>query len=321
MDTILAYIDLLGFTKMIEKDHQKAEQLLLRFYDVAFCSINDDNRLRGNISSDCLLIYSTHYPALINCLTAIYRECFLINDSLTDPDFYLLPRGAISVGAMTIGERDTSVSITKDFMIGKALIHSSKLEPLIKGSRLLIAVHTDDEAQMEGLLNNKEICSVLYQNCTFKFWPGYNYVDALWFLDLKKQPDEQKAEVLQLLQIAINLAKKNSKNPKISEHYNNTLRVGMLSYARFVNDGNDPVLKTIIKEFRAGNYWLIWLTIIEIAIGLRSKQNGTDWSLILGFYKRVSLEKSWVHVIEEINKPEKAYLKKAIGLFIKKELV
>ncbi|MBF4494510.1 hypothetical protein IR010_18345 [Flavobacterium sp. MR2016-29] len=316
MDTMLAYIDLLGFTKMIEKDHQKAEELLLRFYDVAFCSINNDDRLRGNISSDCLLIYSTHYPALINCLTAIYRECFLINDSLTNPDFYLLPRGAISVGTMTIGERDTSVSITKDFMIGKALIHSSKLEPLIKGSRLLIAIATADEAQVENLLNSNEICSVLYQNCTFKFWPDYSYVDALWFLDLKKQPEEQKAEVLQLLQIAVNLAKNNGKNLKILEHYNNTLRVGLLSYARFVNDGNDPVLKTIIKEFRAGNYWLIWLTVIEIAIGLRIERNDADWSLILAFYKMVSLEKSWVNVIEEINKPEKAYLKKAIRLFI-----
>ena len=39
METILAYIDLLGFTKMIEKEHQKAEELLLRFYDIAFESM------------------------------------------------------------------------------------------------------------------------------------------------------------------------------------------------------------------------------------------------------------------------------------------
>ncbi|WKL48742.1 hypothetical protein Q1W71_02930 [Flavobacterium pectinovorum] len=317
METILAYIDLLGFTKMIEKDHQKAEELLLRFYDIAFESINDDKRLKGNISSDCLLVYSTKYSVLINCLASIYRQCFLQNETLPDPNFYLLPRGAVSVGAMTIGERDTSVSITKDFMIGKALVHSSKLEPQIKGSRLLIAVNSNDENQVSELLQNKEINSVLYQNCTFKFWPGYSYVDALWFLDLNKTPEEQKKEVLQLLQIALKLTKNNSKNAKIAEHYINTLRIGLLSYSRFIENGNDPVLKTIITEFKNGQYWFLWLTVIEISLNRKTENPDADWSYILAFYKKASLEKSWVHVIEEINKPEKAYLKKAFKLFLK----
>lgn len=316
MDKILAYIDLLGFTKMIEKDHQKSEELLSRFYDIAFGIISDDTRLKGNISSDCLLVYSTHYSVLINCLASIYRECFLLNETLHDKDFYLLPRGAVSVGAMTIGERDTSVSITKDFMIGKALVHSSKLEPLIKGSRLLIAVNTADEMQVSELLQNKEINTVLYQNCTFKFWSGYSYVDALWFLDLNKKHEEQKNEVLQLLQIAIKLTKDNSKNSKIAVHYINTLRVGLLSYSRFIDDGNDAVLKTIIKEFKNGQYWLLWLTVIEISINRKAENNNANWSNIIAFYKNVSLEKNWIYVIEEINKPEKAYLKKAMKLFL-----
>lgn len=316
MEKILAYIDLLGFTKMIEKDHQKAEELLLQFYDIAFRIINDDKRLKGNISSDCLLVYSENYSVLINCLAQIYRECFLLNDSFANTDFYLLPRGAVSVGTMTIGERDTSVTITKDFMIGKALVHSSKLEPQIKGSRLLIAVNAKDKEQTTALLENKEIRSTLYQNCTFKFWPGYHYVDALWFLDLYKTPEQQKKEVLQLLNIAIKLTKNNSKNIKIAAHYINTLRIGLLSYSKFVESGNDMVLQMIIKDFKNEKYWFLWLTVIEIAINRQTDNKNADWSFILDFYKKVSLEKSWMYVIEEINKPEKRYLKKALKSFL-----
>ncbi|MCP2028728.1 hypothetical protein L1276_003899 [Flavobacterium sp. HSC-32F16] len=316
MEKILAYIDLLGFTKMIEKDHQKAEELLLQFYDIAFRIIKDDKRLKGNISSDCLLVYSEDYSALINCLTEIYRECFLLNDSFTDTDFYLLPRGAVSVGAMTIGERDTSVTITKDFMIGKALVHSSKLEPRIKGSRLLIAVNAEDKIQKAALLENNAIKSTLYQNCTFKFWPGYHYVDALWFLDLNKTPEEQKKQVLQLLNIAIKLTNDNSKNSKIAEHYINTLRIGLLSYSKFVENGNDSVLQTIIKDFKNGKYWFLWLTVIEIAINRQTENKKAEWSFVLNFCKKISLDKSWIFVIEEINKPEKLYLKKALKSFL-----
>lgn len=316
MEKILAYIDLLGFTKMIEKDYQKAEELLLQFYDIAFRIIKDDERLKGNISSDCLLVYSEDYSALINALAEIYRECFLFNDTFTNADFYLLPRGAVSVGAMTIGERDTSLAITKDFMIGKALVHSSKLEPQIKGSRLLIAVNAEDKEQKTALLENKEIRSALYQNCTFKFWPGYHYVDALWFLDLDKSLEDQKKEVLQLLNIAIKLTKNNSRNAKIAEHYINTLRIGLLSYAKFAQSGNDRVLQTIMKDFRNEKYWFLWLTVFEIAMNRKAEDINTDWSLVLDFYKKVSLEKSWMYVIDEINKPEKLYLKKALKSFL-----
>ncbi|KUJ60025.1 hypothetical protein AR687_19905 [Flavobacteriaceae bacterium CRH] len=318
MEMILAYVDLLGFTKMIEKNQKKSEEILLQFYDIAFASINNDERLKGNISSDCLLVYSESYPALINCLTEIYRSCFLWNDSFTDPDFYLLPRGAVSIGEMTIGERDTSMTITKDFMIGKALVHSSKLEPLIKGSRLVVAVHNTDEQQEKALLHNKEICSLLYQNCTFKFWKDYSYVDALWFLDLNKSFPEQKKQVVQLLDIAIRLAVKNVKNKKVLDHYINTLRIGLLSYAPFVDNEEDIIIKTIIKDFRSGHYWLIWLTVIEILLNNQNKKSYSAWKSLQSFYKKVSLEKSWIYILEEINKPEKAYLKKDIQKFVHK---
>lgn len=318
MEMILAYVDLLGFTKMIEKNQKKSEEILLQFYDIAFRIINDDERLKGNISSDCLLVYSENYPVVINSLTEIYRACFLWNDSFTDPDFYLLPRGAISIGNMTIGQRDTSMTITKDFMIGKALVHSSKLEPLIKGCRLVVAVNNTDDAQVKALLHNKEICSLLYKNCTFQFWKGYSYVDALWFLDLSKQSAEQKQQVVQLLEIAIKLTQNNKRNPKVAAHYINTLRIGLLSYAPFIDPEEDPVIKTVMEEFRAGDYWLIWLTVIEIVLHQQPKKSYSGDKDLHSFYKKISLEKSWIHVLEEINKPEKAYLKKDIQKFINK---
>lgn len=318
MKMILAYVDLLGFTKMIEKDQKKAEEILLQFYDIAFRIINNNNNLKGNISSDCLLVYSENYPALINSLTAIYRDCFLWNATLTDSSFYLLPRGAVSVGNMTIGDRDTSLAITKDFMIGKALVHSSKLEPLIKGCRLMVAVNTEEPQEINSLLQNTEICSLLYQNCTFKFWKGFKYVDALWFLDLSKKPQDQKKEVLALLQIAITLTKNNSKDPKVAEHYINTVRIGLFSFAPFIENDEDELLKSVITDFKSGQYWLIWLTIIEIALYIHGDKKHSDSSFIYSFYKKICLEKNWIYVLEEINKPEKMYLKKALQKFINK---
>jgi len=311
MNKILAFVDLLGFTRMIEKDYEKSKQLLTYFYQLVFSVLEGQEGIKGNMSSDCLLIYSDEYPDLINSLSKIYRICFKYNGQISvNPDFYLLPRGAISIGYMEIGDRDTSLHLTKDFMIGPALVHSSKLEQLIKGSRLLIAVNNEDVAQVAGLRKNKNIASPLYDNCTFKFWENYSYVDTLWFLDLSKSESDQEAEVLELIDIAVELLLVNQDNKNVIEHYINTLRIGLLSYSKFLLPEKDPIIKRMLDEFHDDRYWLIWLTIIEVLPEITiSLEN-----YLLKFFKSACLRPGWMQVIEEINKPEKEYLKKRCAI-------
>jgi hypothetical protein len=314
MNKILAFIDLLGFTKMIEKDHVKAKALLNDFYKIVYDALENNEAIKGNISSDCVMIYSDHYSELLNCVTHIYRLCFKFNKNNNDPDFYLLPRGGVSIGYMDIGDRDTSLHLTKDFMIGPALVHSSKLEQQIKGSRLLVAVNIADDDQLNELKLNPKLTSPLYENCTFKFWDNYSYFDALWFLDLSKNEADQKAQVLELLDIAFFLLNVNANKPKIVDHYINTLRIGILSYSKFIQPINDPVIEYVLAKFYDDSYWLLWLTIIEIT--MKSEHEISLDESICIFYKNAVLSNGWTHIIEEINKTGKEYLKKNCNDFL-----
>lgn len=317
MNKILAFIDLLGFSKMVETDYDKAKEILNDFYNISDRIIKRDKKVQGSLFSDSLLAYSDDYPALINCITEIYRECLKKNATYNKgTDFFLLPRGAVSVGNLNTEERQTSLNLTKDFIISPALVHSAKLETTIKGSRLLIAVKTDDEQQVSDINWNPQIKSILYDNSSFEFWKGYTYKDALWFLDLSKSDKDQKVEVIKLIDIAIKLVKDNAKKEKVIDQHINLLRIGLLSYTKFLGKENDEVLKKIIKEFKADQYWLLWLTVIEIIMNSQQQWKYAALSSIVDFYKKSSLKPSWIKVLEEINKPEQQYLRKSFELFL-----
>lgn len=314
---ILALIDLLGFSKMVETDHRIAREVLNDFYNISWRIIKREQTVNGSLFSDSLLVYSTNYAALINCITEIYRECLRKNsDYELENDFFLLPRGAISVGYLNIEERHTSPNLTKDFIVSPALVHSAKLEQSIKGSRLLIAVNTADQRQTRDLQWNPQIKSILYENSSFEFWKDYVYADALWFLDLKKSKDQQKEEVVQLIEIAINLVKKNALKKSIIDQHINTLRIGLLSYIGFLGKEEDEVLIRITSEFKSNQYWLLWLTVIEMIMNSMYEWKYATKSYVVDFYKKASLEKGWVKVIEEINNPKQAYLKGSFKRFL-----
>ncbi|MCF8448151.1 MAG: hypothetical protein K9H61_14260 [Bacteroidia bacterium] len=317
MNKILAFIDLLGFSKMVETDYNKAREILNDFYNISFRIIKRDKKVQGSLFSDSLLAYSDDYPALINCITEIYRECLKKNATYNKgTDFFLLPRGAVSVGYLNIEERHTSPNLTKDFIISPALVHSAKLETTIKGSRLLIAVKSDDEQQVREINWNAKIKSILYDNSSFEFWKGYTYKDALWFLDLSKSDKDQKVEVIKLIDIAIKLVKDNAKKEKVIDQHINTLRIGLLSYTKFLGKENDEVLKKIIREFKADQYWLLWLTVIEIIMNSQEQWKYAALSSIVDFYKKSSLKPGWIKVLEEINKPGQQYLRNSFELFL-----
>lgn len=315
LDKILAFVDLLGFSSMVAGNYEEAQKVLDDFYSISYEVIKNkrNKKVKYNLFSDSLLAYSEDYPAMINCITEIYRKCLKRNNDYKKGNtIFLLPRGAISVGYFNIEKKRSS----PNFIVSPALVHSVKLEGLIKGSRLLIAVKSDDHQQVMDINWNNQIKSFLYDNSSFEFWEGYKYKDALWFLDLNKDWEEQKKEVIELIEIAIKLIKDNSDNGRVIDQHINTLRVGLLSYTKFLGQDDDVVLNEIMKEFAADQYWLIWLTIIEIIMNSKTELKYAGNSAVVDFYKKSSLKLGWIHVLEDINKPGQEYLKQSFKKFL-----
>ena len=312
----LAFIDLLGFGQMVGDNFSHSKKILNDFYNITFRIIKGKCEVRGNLFSDSLLAYSSEPAILVNVITEIYRECLKQNDTY---DFnlskhFLLPRGGISYGMVDIQARTEAPNLSKNFIVSPALVHSAKMESQIKGSRLLIA---DPENNNEQVFNwNNGVKSILYENSTFTFWSNYKYFDALWFLDLNKDHEGQKSEVIELIDISIKLAKSNSDNKSTIEQHLQTLRIGLLSYGKFLTPNSNPTLERIIAEFEDDKYWLIWLTLFEVIMQSPDSWAFPSKSEVIEFYKKVSLKSSWANVIKEINKPKNLYLKSLLHTFI-----
>jgi len=312
----LAFIDLLGFSKMVGSNATRSKKILNDFYNITYRIIKEENGVKGNLFSDSFLAYSSEPHILVNVITEIYRECLKKNNTY-DFDLsrhFLLPRGGISYGMVDIQDREEAPNLSKNFIISAALIHSAKIESQIKGARLLIA---DLENNNEQVFNwNDNIKSILYENSTFTFWSNFIYFDALWFLDLNKGHEEQENEVRELINISIKLAKSNSSNKSAIEQHLQTLRIGLLSYSKFLSPNSNPILERIISEFENDKYWLIWLTLFEVMMQSPDSWAFPSKSVVIEFYKNISLKSSWANVIKEINKPKNAYLKRLLNTFI-----
>ena len=312
----LAFIDLLGFSQMVGSNSTRSKEILNDFYNITYRIIKGKAEVKGNLFSDSLLAYSSEPAVLVNVIAEIYRECLRKNDSYTFnlSNHFLLPRGGISYGMVDIQNRTEAPNLSKNFIVSPALVHSAKIESQIKGARLLIA---DLENNNEQVFNwNNNIKSILYENSTFTFWSNFKYFDALWFLDLNKAHEEQKNEVGELINISIKLAKSNSSNKSAIEQHLQTLRIGLLSYGKFLIPNSNPILERIISEFEDDKYWLIWLTLFEVIMQSPDSWAFPSKSEVIEFYKKVSLKLSWANVIKEINKPKNVYQKRLLDTFI-----
>lgn len=315
MEKILAFVDLLGFSQMVNTDEGKARIILNDFYNIAFTEIKRSPSVNGHLFSDSLLAYSNSREDLINCLAAIYQQCLLQNDSYKElSKFFLLPRGAMSVGIVNVEDRQTAPNLTKDFIVSQALVHSAKLESQIKGSRLLVAVKNEEQQQMQ-LDWNKKIRYGLYQDDALTFLENYKYKDVLWFSSFDNGRN-QRDKLINLIDIAIKLVKDNSRNEKVLLQHIWTLRIGLLSYAKYLGQENDPVLNRIIREFKSDQYWLLWMTLIEMIVNSTTEWKYAASKKIVDFYKKTSLKKGWSNLIEELNKPGEQYALKCFEKFI-----
>ncbi|MEY8847631.1 hypothetical protein AB9K26_02385 [Psychroserpens sp. XS_ASV72] len=318
-ERILAFIDLLGFSRMVSIDQNKARQILNDFYNISWRLIRSNEDVKGTLMSDSLLLYSSNRTSILNCLSDIYRECFKKNKEYESlgKDFFLLLRGAVSEGFVRLEDRTTSPNLDKNFIVSPALVHSAKLESLVKGSRLLVAVKEDSQEQNREYNWNNNLKSLLYPASSIKYMKGYKYTDVLWFRDESKVLELQRAEVEEMLVIAFELVKDNATNPKVIEQHIQTLRIGLLSYIKFLDREDDPILKELLENYTASQYWLLWITMIEMITGGFESWRFEGSKEIVSFYTKASLEKGWIEVINEINKEEQKYLKGTFKAFMK----
>jgi len=312
----LAFLDLLGFSQMVSKSQTQSRQILSDFYNITFGIIKNDPSIKGNLFSDSLLAHSSNPANLVNAITQIYRKCLSKNEEYNQDEmstFFLLPRGGISFGHIDIQERTESPNLSKNFIISPALVHSAKIESKIKGSRLLIADESLDNNQVFNW--NNDIKSIMYENKTFEFLAGSRYYDSLWFLDLSKNRLEQKTEVESLIRISIALISANQRNKKALEQHLQTLRIGLLSYSKFLSPNENPLIEEITEQFQDDKYWTIWITLIEMIMNSPDNWAFEADQLIVPFYKSLSLKKGWSNVLNEIHKPNNEQLRSLFNQF------
>ncbi len=299
----LAFVDLLGFSNMVDFNADTARIILNDFYNICYDVIQENDAVKGHLFSDSLIVYSTDKKSLVDCVALIYRKCLQKNNEYGNlRNFFILPRGAISSGIINIENRTERPNLRKNFIISPALVHSAKLEALIKGSRLLIAESN----------NNDETSNILeyarYEDPVLEYMQNYSYKDILWYA---KDSSENITEIETLIDISIKLIEQNNASNKILIHHLWTLRIGLLSYSKYLNtdDTVDNTLINIIERFDDDKYWLLWLTIFEIVSDDNLVVHFANDETIKSFYKSCSLKKNWSKVIEELNRPQQSAAK------------
>jgi hypothetical protein len=319
LEKALAFIDLLGFSQMVSEDYMRATEVLDDFYNIAYEVLKCEPTIEGTLFSDCLIAYSVDKSLLLNKISEIYRQCLRKNETYDKTKlhkFFLLPRGGISAGVVNIEERMEAPNLRKGFIVSPALVHSAKLEQTIKGSRLLVAVNQKNSEDVDFNWNDN-IEAILYEDNGYQFLDKYTYKDTLWFANLSKQPDDQKREINELLEIAIDLAKTNALNEKALPQHIGTLRIGILSFSRFFEaTASCNLLTRLINEFSEDKYWLVWVTVFEMIM-----QSPDNWAVpsrqdLIAFYRKICLSNGWGNVLDYLNNPSGVYAKQLILQFI-----
>ncbi|HUT04257.1 MAG TPA: hypothetical protein VM163_10240 [bacterium] len=318
----VAYVDLLGFSNMVGESLEEGKRVLNDFYDVCECVIGAEPDVTGFLLSDSLVAYCDNKPLMLKVISKLYRECFKKNREYTDRNiFFLVPRGAIGVGLIEVREKCKPPNLTEGFVVSPALVHCVEMEKTVKGGRLLLAVKTDGEGKKKEeteLLWSPENQGMIYWDFPLELWGGYRYLDLLWFSDSSKSRAQQKPEIEELIAVARDLVKHNTQNKEHLQKHCETLRIGLLSYSRFVEAFlRSELFMDLIREYEQGyeheEFWPIWLGMVEMALFSPDGECALPYNQdFVGFCKKISLSRGWAKVLCEINKPGQEDVKREL---------
>lgn len=316
MEKSLAFLDLLGFSSMVETSSSKARNILSDFYNIVFREIDRHHEIDSILFSDSLIAYSNDSISLLNSMCNIYRACLRRNIDYTQRslgNFFLLPRGGMCVGHINIEERNGAPNVRKEFIVSPALVHSARMEKSIQGSRFLIA-----EDSFTGNIAewNYHVHRILYRDNESRTNNNHTYTEALWFGDLSKESEEQKREIVELLGIAISLVEANAGKDSVLKQHIGTLRIGMLSYSKLYETLDIDIISRIIDKFSEDKFWLIWVSLFEMVLERQDCHLSAINNELMQFYRSICLTIGWQNAIEYLNRPENSCFKVLLNQFI-----
>jgi hypothetical protein len=303
-ESAVAFIDLLGFSNAVNNNTTLATEILGDFYEIVYQTKKD--RLGDSqyyLVSDSLIVWSSDWAGMVSFLCEVYRKCLRKTIEYNKIDKILLPRGGLSVGSVISQERHTQPRDVKAFIISPALVSATDIEKNMKGARLVIAVKNENENKK--IYWNTATSSILYETQSINGNNKCKYFDALWFSDLSLEHDDKKEQTELLFRdYLIFLVLNKDMNPKILPQYTETFRIGLLSYARFL----EPVITTpnwlmpIFSDFIDDKFWMIWLSIMEAYLF-----HGDEWALcknkdFVNFFHQICTRSGWGEALNYLKK-------------------
>lgn len=316
---IVAYCDLLGFSKLVVKCPDDAKQLLSDFYNFAQ-RVKVDNSfddLELFLFSDFLFVQGKQVADVVNYMCKLYRRALLYSENSDAP---MLMRGGVARGGVVTQQRQEALQVRKNYIVSPALTHAAAMEKLVKGQRLLISGNEREE--MDHFWNDS-IHAVCYDQPSLKptdLFKTYRYQDLLWSRDLSLDTEASRAETMQLITIAARLYRGNSRQPKrILAHYAETLRICLLSYSELLEPGTEDreFVKLIVNETLLSHpNSTVWLGFLECVLLSRDAFAFHEDHSMKEFFRYAVLSKCWAEVSVALEQPEHHRLRSATEEFI-----
>lgn len=326
---VVAYSDLLGFSKLVVEDSSHAEQLLIDFYDLAQkTKMNEEYKcLELFLFSDSLIVQGDDVSKVVNYMCCLYRSALKYCE--TNPNV-MLCRGGIARGEVITQKNCQRPNIPENFIVSPALTHASKMEKLVKGQRLLLSANELEKLETLSHFWNPKINGICYSQPSikpielflkYKHKYKYKYQDVLWARDLVKEYDESKVETAALVNIAAKLFNENQKKPKgILSHYAETLRICMLSYASVLEpfkEEDGELLRSLVQDtlikYPHESVWLGFLEMVLLSRDAFAFQRDVS---VLNFLRVALLSPKWGEICSALERKENLQLSHAVKKLI-----
>jgi hypothetical protein len=172
-NTFVGFIDISGFTKMVQRDEQKALDVLDKFYNSGYRALrkrrNSDPTIKGILISDCGVLFARSKPDESNKITVLKKMLKIINEINKEliRDNIMLT-SSIAYGLFSYQVRNIVFEkVEKQFVCGLPYIrayldNSDRAIPKIRPGECRILIDdnfpNDVESQIGASINNRSDC-------------------------------------------------------------------------------------------------------------------------------------------------------------------
>jgi hypothetical protein len=231
----------------------------------------------------------------------------------------MLLRGGIASGSVITQRPREGLNITKHFVVSPALTHAVEIERATKGQRLLLSAN---ERQEKSHFWNSDIKAICYDEpgiVPSKLFTKYKYSDLLWARDLRKNPDDAKAETKKLIAAAEALFRNNyKKSASVRMQYAETLRICLLSLGSQLERTDLAIVGGLVDNtLLAFPDASVWLGFLEMVLMSRDGF-AFHTNVSMGKFLRTAIMRGgeWGKVSEALSRQEHLQLRIAVEEFV-----